>query len=457
MAKRTFLAGATSQTMDVFLQDSSSTIGAGLSGLVFNTANLKAYYRKGATGTLTAVTLATQTVGGAWSSGGFVEIDATNAKGLYRFDIPDTILASTPAAVIHFYGATNLAQNFSELEIVAYDPFNATSLGLSRLDAAITSRMATFTLPTNFSAFSIDASGRVDVIKVAGTTQTAKDIGGAVPAVAAGASGGLLISGSNAGTTTLGALTITGATTHTGNVILSDGLTISAPSTLNRAGIDITGNGTGSGMIVAAGATGTGIQVNTTAGDGISVTPTGGHAIRALGQGSTKHGFFATGSSAGTGDGIRATAGTGVDIRGNITGNLVGTVSTLTTYTGNTPQTADVATLITTVGAAGAGLTSVGLATTSRAGIRKNVALANFEIMMTDSTNHNPATGLTVTVTRSIDGAAFAAGTLGAVTELSNGFYKFDFAAGDLNGTVVTLRATAVGADDLGITIHTDP
>lgn len=176
MAKRTFLAGATSQSMDVFIQDSSSTVGAGLSGLLFNTANLKAYYRKGATGTLTAITLATQTVGGAWSSGGFVEIDATNGKGLYRFDIPDTILASSPAAIIHFFGAANMAQLVAELEIVAYDPFNATNLGLSRIDDTITSRMATFTLPANFALLSINGAGQVDVIKIAGTTQTAGDI-----------------------------------------------------------------------------------------------------------------------------------------------------------------------------------------------------------------------------------------------------------------------------------------
>jgi len=80
--------------------------------------------------------------------------------------------------------------------------------------------------------------------------------------------------------------------------------------------------------------------------------------------------------------------------------------------------------------------------------IKQNQALANFEFLMTDSTNHAPATGLAVTVTRSIDGGAFAAGTLSAVTELSNGIYKVDFGAGDLNGKVITLRATAAASDD---------
>lgn len=103
------------------------------------------------------------------------------------------------------------------------------------------------------------------------------------------------------------------------------------------------------------------------------------------------------------------------------------------------------------------GTTGVVIATTMRAGIRKNVALAKFEFLMTDSTNHNPATGLTCAVTRSIDGGAFAAGTLSAVTEVSAGIYYVDFAAGDLNGEVITLRVTATAADDLLVTIVTDP
>ena len=104
-----FLAGATSQSVDIFLKDSSSTTGAGLAGLVYNTASLTAYYRIGATGTATAITLATQTVGGAWSSGGFVEIDATNTKGMYRLDIPDAVLASAALVTIYVQGAANLA------------------------------------------------------------------------------------------------------------------------------------------------------------------------------------------------------------------------------------------------------------------------------------------------------------------------------------------------------------
>lgn len=89
--------------------------------------------------------------------------------------------------------------------------------------------------------------------------------------------------------------------------------------------------------------------------------------------------------------------------------------------------------------------------------LKKNQALANFHFLMTDSTTHNPATGKTVTVTRAIDGGAFGAGTLSAVTEMSNGLYRLDFAAADLNGNVVTLRATASGCDDLFISLTLEP
>jgi len=93
----------------------------------------------------------------------------------------------------------------------------------------------------------------------------------------------------------------------------------------------------------------------------------------------------------------------------------------------------------------------------THSGIKKNVAMANFKFLMTDSTNHAPATGLTVTVTRAIDDGAFAAGTLSAVTEVAFGIYRVDFGAGDLNGDNITFRATAAASDDLLVTIETDP
>ena len=89
--------------------------------------------------------------------------------------------------------------------------------------------------------------------------------------------------------------------------------------------------------------------------------------------------------------------------------------------------------------------------------IKKNQALANFEFLMTDSTNHQPVTGKTVTCTRSIDGGGFTAGTLANVAEVANGIYRVDFGAGDLNGNAITLRCTATGCDDTLVTLVTTP
>lgn len=107
--RKPITAGATDQTIDIFIPDSSSTTGGGLTGLVFNSSGLTCYYRKGATGTATALTLATQTVGGAHSDGGFVEVDATNMPGIYRLDLSDTMVSSAGNSTIYLQGATNMA------------------------------------------------------------------------------------------------------------------------------------------------------------------------------------------------------------------------------------------------------------------------------------------------------------------------------------------------------------
>lgn len=84
----------------------------------------------------------------------------------------------------------------------------------------------------------------------------------------------------------------------------------------------------------------------------------------------------------------------------------------------------------------------------------KGVKLDNFEFLMTDSTNHNPATGLTVTAELSKDGGAFAAAT-NAVTEVANGVYKINLTATEMDADVITLKATASGADQTTISILT--
>jgi hypothetical protein len=116
--KLSLSGGMTSHRALIFIQDSSQTDGRGLTGLVWNSPSIAAsYVRPGAA--RQPITLATQTVTGAYSSGGFVQIDATNMPGWYRFDIPDAALASGARSVgIVLRGAANMAQVNLEVQLL---------------------------------------------------------------------------------------------------------------------------------------------------------------------------------------------------------------------------------------------------------------------------------------------------------------------------------------------------
>lgn len=140
MAKFSIVAGATSQSINIFCQDSSSTTGAGLSGLVFNTSSLIAYYTfTGANAGSVQIALATlAAVNSAFSSGGFKEIDATNMKGLYRLDIPNAALATSKGrgVTIQLGGATNLAPVVLEIELTGIDNQDGVRAGMTALPNA---------------------------------------------------------------------------------------------------------------------------------------------------------------------------------------------------------------------------------------------------------------------------------------------------------------------------------
>lgn len=326
------------------------------------------------------------------------------------------------------------------------------------------------------------------VITTAADPTTATNFGlSALPTANPGATNGLFIAGTNA------AVTISSS---------GDALTITS-SGGNGNGINVSGNGTGDAVKATGGATGNALELigGGTSGDGLKVTTTSGHGMNIAATGTSKHGITATGGNAGTSDGIKGVAGTGgVDIRGNITGNVTGNLSgsvgsVTARVTANSDQLAGVSIVLDAnnllkvdvedwkgatapantgdafarLGAPTGASVSADVAAVKTdtaaikaktdnlpAQVKKNTALANFEFLMTDSTNHTPVTGKTVAVTRSIDNGAFAAGTLSVVTEISNGIYSVDFGAGDLNGGVITLRATATGCDDLFVTLVTN-
>ena len=88
-------------------------------------------------------------------------------------------------------------------------------------------------------------------------------------------------------------------------------------------------------------------------------------------------------------------------------------------------------------------------------GIQKNAIFSNFEfVMVLASDGQTPATGLTVTGQRSVDGGAFVS-VGGTIAEVSNGVYQFDAAAADTNGDVITWRFSSATALDRFVTFKT--
>lgn len=120
--KREVQVGGTDVTLNVFIQDSASTSGAGKTGLAFNTAGLVCYYVRPRAAPV-AVSLITQTVTGAHADGGFVEISAANMPGWYRLDMPDTPWASGVTTVgIMLHGASGMAALPMEVQLSQIAP-----------------------------------------------------------------------------------------------------------------------------------------------------------------------------------------------------------------------------------------------------------------------------------------------------------------------------------------------
>jgi hypothetical protein len=85
---------------------------------------------------------------------------------------------------------------------------------------------------------------------------------------------------------------------------------------------------------------------------------------------------------------------------------------------------------------------------------KRGVALANFTLVMYDSTNRSPLAGLTVVGKIRKDTGAFVALT-NAVAAVSNGVYTVDLTAAEMTADLVTLLFTATGAEPTIVTMVT--
>lgn len=124
--------GSTSVRRRIFIADTTSTSGGGLTGLTHASSGLVAWWSAGDMSTATQMTLQSATAG-TYTPSGFVAVDNTNLPGWYELGIPDTALDSGNEVVIQLRGATNMAVVNLYVQLTSTDFQDGDGFGLAYL------------------------------------------------------------------------------------------------------------------------------------------------------------------------------------------------------------------------------------------------------------------------------------------------------------------------------------
>ena len=118
--KRKFKGGLTSVSLPVFIADTSSTTGGGLSGITSGSSGLVMEYRRAGQSTWTSVTPQAGKTLGSYLSGGIVADGSLS--GAYEVDFPDAAFASGARMVVcRVRGVANMLAVLIEIELDAVD------------------------------------------------------------------------------------------------------------------------------------------------------------------------------------------------------------------------------------------------------------------------------------------------------------------------------------------------
>lgn len=176
---RTILKGATDQSVVIRIID--ATDGTPETGVLAATSGLDLQYRREGAVAVALTEADLSALNDAHSDGGLLHIGG----GYYRVDLPDAAVASGSDGVLVFGTVTGMVVIGAYLHLVAYDPENAASLGLSRIDTPL-SNLETDTqdiqarLP---AALTADGNIKADALRVGGTVQTGGDLSAQIDAV----------------------------------------------------------------------------------------------------------------------------------------------------------------------------------------------------------------------------------------------------------------------------------
>lgn len=431
-------AGKTNVSVYFYIvQDASNTSpGEPVTGLLFSdieTGGSASYARQGAARVdLTLITLGSASA--THADGGFILVDDTNMPGLYRCDFPDAAFATgvdevnLQVAVASGKNAVGAPINVQILDVDLRDAVRGgmtalpnaaadAALGLpisdaggldldARLDAAISSRLA----PTT-AARTLD---------IAATGEVALDFDSTIGTLAA----------AQFATDFLTAAKIaTDAIDKIRDAILSDATTF-AGANINAT---ISSRATPAQVKTEADLALTDIDLDHLSNTGAAPAPTAGSNLANLEAD------------------VAAVQSDTDDIQSRIPTALVGGA-----------MDSDVSLIQTD--AISAAAMSAAAAQKIRDEIlpTQNAAFDDLYFLFVAASDHvTPVTGAsTMSVTRSIDGGAFGSGTGTGPTEVSDGIYKYDASAADMNGGKITFRFVATGGtpgapDDVFISIIT--
>jgi hypothetical protein len=121
--------GTTSKLLLLYARDAAGQTPK--TGLTHDAPGASAAYVREGEGA-TPVSLSEGAVG-AWSPGGFVEVDPDLLPGVYQFGAPDQMLASGSAHVLLVVRFPGVLIDPVEADLVAYDPLDSIRLGMSAL------------------------------------------------------------------------------------------------------------------------------------------------------------------------------------------------------------------------------------------------------------------------------------------------------------------------------------
>jgi hypothetical protein len=146
--------------------------------LAYNSTNLVCYYKSGGTGTLTQLTLATQTSSGAYSLGGFAQISSANAPGMYRLDASTTLFSSADnTAIMTLSGYADLAAHTIHIKFLNLDLYQSVSDALSTYGVSTISSTDVDDSLNTYGASTHTTTDITDVLSAYGvSTHTSTDL-----------------------------------------------------------------------------------------------------------------------------------------------------------------------------------------------------------------------------------------------------------------------------------------